>query len=83
MDQGRSRRLRQCCANLGKLVVARHGENLGKHSALYRPPAPIPSAAIKRLAVRGLVAPTTLTIEEFQQLAASARGLKGGKSARA
>jgi hypothetical protein len=47
------------------------GLDVGKKLARTSSPAPIASDKIKRLAGKGLVAPSTLTTEEVQELSAS------------
>lgn len=54
--------------------------NRGKKKTPARSPAPITSAKIKLLAGKGLVAPSTLTIEEVRKLAASAQRQVARKS---
>jgi hypothetical protein len=53
------------------MIGVRH--NMVKKKTPTKPPTPITSAKIKLLAGKGLVAPSTLTIEEVRKLAASAQ----------
>jgi hypothetical protein len=62
------------------MIGVRH--NLGKNKNPPKPPAPITSAKIKRLAGKGLVAPSTLTTEEVRKLAASAQRQIARKSSK-
>jgi hypothetical protein len=62
------------------MIGVRH--NMGKSKNQPKRPTPIHSARIKHLAGKGLVAPSTLTTEEVQKLAASAQRQTARKPAK-
>jgi hypothetical protein len=62
------------------MIGVRH--NMAKKKTPTKPPTPITSAKIKLLAGKGLIAPTTLTIEEVRKLAASTQRRNARKSSK-